>query len=288
MIDLHLHTTASDGRLTPRELVDRARIAGVSVMAVTDHDTVAAVAEARAYAASTGITAIAGIEITAVEEQRDVHMLAYFFDRHETGFAAFLTSQRATRVRRIAEMAARLESLGMPVDVQPMLDEAGRHPSKSIGRPRLARAMIDAGYVATTTEAFDRWLAQGCPAYVERQGSSPEEVIAIVHRAGGIASLAHPGRTRIDDRIPALREAGLDAIEVYHSDHDADMAASYQALARRLDVLVTGGSDFHGDPAHGIEPGASFLPEADWERLFAAHKVPLKPDATSTDTHGGV
>ena len=287
MIDLHLHTTASDGRLSPADLVAHAASRGVRILAVTDHDTTDGFDEASAAAIRSGVRVIPGIEITAVERGRDVHMLAYFFDRHEGGFAAFLTSQRATRVRRIAEMAARLESLGMPVDVQPLLDEAGRHPSKSIGRPRLARAMIDAGYVATTTEAFDRWLAQGCPAYVERQGSSPEEVIAIVHRAGGIASLAHPGRTRIDERIPALREAGLDAIEVYHSDHDADMSAAYLALARRLDVLVTGGSDFHGEPAHGIEPGASFLPEADWERLLAAHRVRLKPDTTSTDPHGG-
>jgi predicted metal-dependent phosphoesterase TrpH len=151
-----------------------------------------------------------------------------------------------------------------------LLDEAQRHSSKSIGRPRLARMMIEAGYVATTREAFDRWLGQGCPAFIERSGASPEEVIAIIHRAGGLVSLAHPGRTRIDARIATLRDAGLDAIEVYHSDHDTDMVATYLALANQLNFLITGGSDFHGDPAHGIEPGTSVLPEREWNRLVVA------------------
>jgi predicted metal-dependent phosphoesterase TrpH len=133
--------------------------------------------------------------------------------------------------------------------------------------------MIDAGYVATTREAFDRWLGRGCPAFVERPGVSPEEVIAIVHSAGGLVSLAHPGRTGIDDRISGLRAAGLDAIEVYHSDHDAGMVAAYLAMARHLDFMITGGSDFHGDPAHGITPGTSVLPESEWARLVGRRRT---------------
>jgi predicted metal-dependent phosphoesterase TrpH len=197
-------------------------------------------------------------------------MLAYFFDRREAAFSQFLAAQRVTRLTRIAEMATRLDALGMPVDVQTLLGQARRDTGKSIGRPGLARAMIDAGHVATTREAFDKWLAQGRPAYVERAGAPPEDVIGIVHGAGGIVSLAHPGRTQLDERIPALRDAGLDAIEVYHSDHDVEMAASYLDLARKLDLLITGGSDFHGEPAHGIEPGASSLPEPEWRRLLDA------------------
>ena len=269
MIDLHLHTTASDGRLTPTELVAHAAASGIRILAVTDHDTTDGFDEGAAEASRRGLLLIPGIEITAVDRGRDVHMLGYFFDRRDGGLVQFLTAQRATRIARIVEIANRLGALGMPVDVQPLLEEAQHQSSKSIGRPKLARAMIDAGYVATTREAFDRWLGQGCPAFIERAGASPEEVIGIVHRAGGLVSLAHPGRTRIDQRIAALRDAGLDAIEVYHSDHDAGMVATYLELARQLDVMITGGSDFHGDPAYGIEPGVSVLPEREWNRLAA-------------------
>jgi predicted metal-dependent phosphoesterase TrpH len=267
VIDLHLHTTASDGLLTPTELVAYVALSGVQILAVTDHDTTDGFDEAAAEARRRDVRLIAGIEITAVDRGRDVHMLGYFFDRSDAALAQFLATQRVTRVRRILEMAARLEALGMPVDVQPLVSEARSHTSKSIGRPRLARAMIEAGYVGSTREAFERWLGKGCPAFVERDGASPEEVIAIVHRADGLVSLAHPGRTRIDDRISTLREAGLDAIEVYHSDHDQATVTTYLELARQLNCLVTGGSDFHGDPAHGIEPGASRLPDDEWSRL---------------------
>ena len=270
MIDLHLHSTASDGRCTPRELVDRARAAGVSVMAVTDHDTVAAVAEVGTYAASTGLTAITGIEITAVEDQRDVHMLAYFFDPDNETLDAFLAAQRAIRVARVQAIGDRLAALGMPVDLSGVLADAGAGSSRSIGRPKVARAMIEAGYVADTREAFDKWLARGCPAFIARAGAPPEEVMTIVHRAGGLVSLAHPGRTQIDTRLEALRAAGLDALEVYHSDHDASAVAHYSDVARRLGLLATGGSDFHGDPVYGLEPGSSSLPAADWTHLLAA------------------
>lgn len=270
MIDLHLHTTASDGRLTPTALVGHAAAAGVRVLAVTDHDTTDGIDEAAAEAARRGLVLIPGIEITAVDQGRDVHMLGYFFDRDEPQLVEFLVGQRAARVRRIADIATRLAELGMPVDVEPLLDEARRQNSKSIGRPRLARAMVDKGYVATTREAFDSWLGQGRPACVERVGPSPQAVIEIVHRARGLVSLAHPGRTRIDEQIPLLRDAGLDAIEAYHSDHDLLIARLYAELADRLGLLLTGGSDFHGDPSHGVEPGAASLPEAAWAMLVDA------------------
>ena len=276
MIDLHLHTTASDGRLTPIELVARAAGSGVRILAVTDHDTTDGIDESAAEAARRGLVTVPGIEITAVENGRDVHMLGYFFDPFEESLVQFLIRQRASRITRDAAMSVRLAQLGLPVDVQPLLDDARAHNNKSIGRPALARAMIAAGHVATTNEAFDRWLGQGRPAFVERVGPTPEQVIGTLHRAGGIASLAHPGRTKIDGRIAALREAGLDAIEAYHSDHDAAATDGYLALARGLDLLVTGGSDFHGDPAHGLEPGASTLPQLEWERLSGARR-----------THGG-
>jgi predicted metal-dependent phosphoesterase TrpH len=270
MTDLHMHTTASDGRCTPRELVDRVVTAGVTVMAVTDHDTTASVDEVQALAGTRGVDAHAGIEITAVDDGRDIHVLGYFLNPAEPRLIEFLRAQRETRIARVRTIAARLAELGVPIDLQALLGEAERNRGRSIGRPQVARALEHAGHVADTKEAFDRFLRSGGPAFVSRPGSPPEVVIGIIHRAGGVASLAHPGRTRIDSRIAALAAAGLDALEVYHSDHDAAAIERYRGVARTLGLLVTGGSDFHGEPGHGIEPGASTLPPEEWQRLSAA------------------
>lgn len=270
LIDLHLHTTASDGRLSPAALVSRVAAAGVSVMAVTDHDTTAATSAVRRHARDAGIEAVSGIEVTAVEQRRDVHVLGYFVEPADPALAQFLESQRTRRVNRVEAIAARLESLGMAVDFQAIVAEARSEPGRAIGRPQVARAMVAAGYVRDTNEAFERWLAHGRPAFVPRDGTPVVDVIAIIHAAGGLASLAHPAKTAIDELIPLFRDAGLDAIEAYHSDHDAAAQARYAELARECGLLTTGGSDFHGDPAHGLEPGASPLPVPEWQRLVAA------------------
>jgi hypothetical protein len=272
MIDLHLHTTASDGRCTPRELVDRACVAGITVLAVTDHDTVDAVADVHAEARRRGLEPVVGIEITAVEVGRDVHVLGYFFDPSEPHLLEFLQMQRDTRIARVHRIAARLAGLGVPIDLQAVLDEAAQHPERSIGRPQLARALQRAGHVADTREAFDRFLGSGAPAFVSRPGRPPEEVIDVIHRAGGLASLAHPWRTQIDARIAELAAHGLDALEVYHSDHDAAAVEQYRRVATELGLLVTGGSDFHGDPTHGVEPGTAVLPADEWARLSAERR----------------
>ena len=267
MIDLHLHTTASDGRCSPSELVERAAAAGVTVMAVTDHDTTAAVGEAAAAGRTHGIEVVAGIEITAVEDGRDVHMLGYFVDPADTQLSAFLARQRAQRIERVKAVGERLARLGMPIDITPLLAQAKEDGGRSVGRPQIARAMIAAGYVADSNEAFDLWLATGRPAFVPRAGAPPEQVIAIVHAAGGLVSLAHPGQTAVDERIAAYAAAGLDALEVFHPDHDPASTVRYGEVASRLTLLVTGGSDFHGDPSHGWEPGAVTLPADAWRRL---------------------
>ena len=268
MIDLHLHSTASDGRLTPRELVDLAATAGLRVMAVTDHDTTAAVADVQALARAKGIDAVAGIEITSVMDGRDVHMLAYFIDIADVEFQRFLAAQRVSRVARLEAIGARLAELGMPVKLEAVLALARLQSSISVGRPQVARAMVAAGHVRDMHQAFDRWLGSDRPAFVPRVGPTPEQVVEIVHAAGGIVSIAHPGRTQIDDRLGPLHEAGLDAIEVYHSDHDAAAVEKYAAVAARFGLLVTGGSDFH-DPASALRPGAVTLPDGDWQRLQA-------------------
>jgi predicted metal-dependent phosphoesterase TrpH len=273
-IDLHLHTTASDGRCTPHQLVERAAKAGLAVMAVTDHDTTAAVDEVHTEARRRGIHTVTGIEITAVEEGRDLHVLGYMFDVQHRALAELLARQRAARVARVEAMGARLAAHGVPIDIGPMLEQVHREPGRSVGRPHVARAMVHAGYVADTNEAFDRWLERGRPGFVPREGPAPEAVIEIVHQAGGIASIAHPGQRNLAPRIPALAAAGLDAVEAFHPDHDAALVQEYTWIARDLNLFLTGGSDFHGDPAHGCEPGSVTLPAAEWERLQGTRRGP--------------
>ena len=270
MIDLHLHTTASDGRCSPAELVARVAQAGITVMAVSDHDTVAAVDEVRTIAAPRGIRSITGIEITAVEDGGDVHILGYFFDPANAQLAAFLTAQRQSRVTRVQEIANRLAALGMPVDVAPLITDAQRTSGRSIGRPQVARAMVAAGYATDMRDAFNRWLGDDGPGFVPRIGSPVADVVAVIHSASGLASMAHPGRTRRDGRIAEWRDAGLDALEAHHSDHTEQEVGRYRALASQLGMLITGGSDYHADPTRPIEPGTASLPQADWMRLDAA------------------
>ena len=270
LIDLHLHTTASDGRCTPGELVERAAHAGLSVLAVTDHDTTAAIDEVQQLAAERGIETISGIEITAVDEGRDLHVLGYFLDPRNEALDRFLAAQRAARLARADAIGQRLAALGMPIDLGPVFARAAADSRRAIGRPLIARAMVEAGHVADIQEAFDRWLGAGCPAFVPRSGAPPEVVVAIIHEAGGLASLAHPGKLRREPAVAPLAAAGLDAVEVFHPDHDAALVDRYLAVAREFRLLVTGGSDFHGDPAHGLEPGAVTLPAAAFERLRRA------------------
>jgi predicted metal-dependent phosphoesterase TrpH len=270
VIDLHLHTTASDGRYSPAQLVDRVRTAGLTVMSVTDHDTVAGLAEARGCAEAAGITFVDGIEITSVNAERDVHMLGYFIDPHDPQLAQFLETQRASRVARVREIGERLHRLGLGVDVDAILAAASAKPGVSVGRPLIARALVAAGHVYSISDAFERYLGTGQPAFVPRIGQSPSDVVAVIHRAGGLASLAHPGVTRQPALIEPLVSAGLDAIEVFHSDHPPALQQDLLVLAQRLDLLVTGGSDYHGEGDRGRVLGGSTLPRAAFERLVSA------------------
>lgn len=240
------------------------------MIAVTDHDTTASVGEVQALAAARGIRAISGIEITAVDDGRDVHVLGYFFDPADASLSAFLAAQREARITRVGAIAERLASLGMAVDVEPLLAAARLQTGRSIGRPQVARAMVAAGHVGDTREAFDKWLGSGLPAFIPRHGARSEEVVSVIHAAGGLASIAHPGKSMTDHGIAALRQVGLDAIEAFHPDHAPAVVAHYLGLARSMDLLTTGGSDFHGDPGHGLSPGSVTLPEDEWHRLLSS------------------
>jgi predicted metal-dependent phosphoesterase TrpH len=268
LIDLHTHTTASDGRCTPEELVARASAAGVTVLSVTDHDTVGGSEAAAAACAARRIEFVPGIEITAVVDGVDVHVLGYFFDLGSASLSAFLTRQRQQRVDRVYVILERLAAHGIVLDADAILKPALENRSTAAGRPWIARALVAAGHTKTTDEAFTRWLADGRPAFVPRGGAPPAEVFGRIHEAGGIASLAHPVHVGHDEWLPGFTSAGLDALEAYHSDHDAAATRHYLALAGRLGLAVSGGSDYHADDLHGpATPGSVSLPAEAYERL---------------------
>jgi 3',5'-nucleoside bisphosphate phosphatase len=270
VIDLHTHTTASDGRCTPDQLVARASTAGVRILAVTDHDTVAGCAPVEAACAKAGIEFVTGIEITAVLDERDIHVLGYFIDPLSEPLQAFLVTQRRQRVDRVHQIVARLAARGIVLDADAILRPAAIDATKAVGRPWIARALVAAGHVPDVGSAFEHWLARGRPAFVPRLGAQPGEVFARIHDAGGIASLAHPSTTGRDDAIPGFVDAGLDALEAFHSDHDEAATLGYLQMAKSLGILVSGGSDFHGDESHGpAAPGAISLPDAMFDRLKA-------------------
>jgi predicted metal-dependent phosphoesterase TrpH len=254
VIDLHLHTTASDGRSTPDALVAEVQAAGIRIMAVTDHDTVAGIGPASAAARAAGVEFVAGIEITAVHERRDLHMLGYFLDVAHPALGPFLLRQRAERRRRIQVIAERLDHIGAPIDQARLIARADDGTGRSLGRPLVAAALVEAGHAVDIADAFHRYLGEGRPAYVERAGASPAEVVALVRDAGGLSALAHPGKLGRDAIIPDLVAAGLTAIEVFHPDHSPADVRRYDELARRAGLLVTGGSDYHG-PGSGRTAG---------------------------------
>lgn len=230
----------------PAALVGRAADAGITTLSLTDHDTIAGLDDARAAASARGLTLINGIEITAVDSGRDVHILGYFFDPSDAPLKTFLVTQRDDRIRRVHEMAERLAQLGAPIDTAPLLAH-GRDGGRSVGRPHVADALVAAGHVRSRDEAFARFLSHGGPAFIPRKGAPPEDVVSVITSAGGVASLAHPGLTAIDDLIPRLAAAGLQALEARHTDHDPATEARYRALAASLGLAVSGGSDFHDD-----------------------------------------
>lgn len=283
MIDLHLHTTASDGRSTPEQLARQLKRAGITIAAVTDHDTTAAIADVRAHAEPLGTRIIAGIEITAVQHSEDVHMLGYGFDPDHPALVAFLEAQRVDRRRRLEEMHAKLVALGVPVDIEAELAGATGKSGKALGRPLLAIALVNAGYVKSVAEAFEKYLGHGGPAFVSRRGASPADVVALVHDAGGVVSVAHPGKLKNDALIEPLAEAGLDAIEAHHPDHDVIATAMYRARAKSLGLLVTGGSDFHGRESGRVDAmGRVTLPADDFARL--AERFPRASSDSARDT----
>jgi predicted metal-dependent phosphoesterase TrpH len=241
-VDLHAHSTASDGATTPSELVAAARQAGLAAIALTDHDTVAGVGEASAAGAGAGVRVVPGVELSAVDASGETHLLGLHLADLDALDArlAELREMRRTRAERIVQ---RLNALGVRVTMDDVLEQAA---GGAIGRPHVARALIANGWAGDVRSAFDRYLAAGRPAFVPKDGLSLADAIGMVHRAGGIALLAHPGASATAERLKALVALGLDGVEVRHPSHDEAEIARILALTDLLGLLPSGGSDWHG------------------------------------------
>jgi len=266
-VDLHTHTIASDGMLTPRELVAEAARRGVRVLAVTDHDSTDGLAEAMETARRyPPLTIVPGIEINCDVEGAEIHILGYYMDYEAAWFQDFCRAQREERRARVHRTAERLAALGMPIDVERVfaLVQEG-----SAGRPHVARVMVERGYVKSVREAFDKYLAAGKPAHVPRKKLTPEGAVRLLRKAGGVPVFAHPGLAGRDELIPSLVAAGLMGIECYYSEHSPAQRGAYLDLCREHGLIATGGSDFHGPQVRAAMLGNPTVPLAVWEALQA-------------------
>ena len=262
-IDLHAHTTASDGSLTPAELVGKAHALGLTALAVTDHDTLAGLAEARAAARGIGLDLVPGVELSVEDDAGRFHLLGYGFDPGNDALAQTLITLRRSRAARNEQMAQKMAALGLPVTMDDVRAEAGED-AQVIARPHFARALIKKGVVTSVAEAFDKYLSTGKPLYLPKEVLTPHDAIALIHGAGGVAVMAHPGLVPLDeaalaDRLESLaREDGLDGLEAYYSQHSPADTDRFLALAAHLGLLVTGGSDFHGIAKPHVPLGVVF------------------------------
>ena len=280
LIDLHVHSNASDGTDSPAEVIRRAEAAGLDVLALTDHDTQAGLAEASA-ALPDGLTLIPGMELSCQLDGRSVHLLAYLFDQEDQSLRAETAQIRDDRTYRARAMVDRMRALGADVTWEQVAEIAG---DAVVGRPHLARALAASGAVATPADAFTAdWIADGGRAFVDRYAPDLARAVGLVRAAGGVPVLAHPrspGYEIPDEVIVGLAGAGLGGIEVFHFDHDESQRLRLTALARSLDLIMTGGSDDHGSYRPGGRPpvlagtndrglGSETTPPEEYERLLA-------------------
>lgn len=266
--DLHTHTSRSDGTLDPERLVHRAAERGVRVLAVTDHDTVEGLPAAQNAAEEHDVQLLAGVELSVTEKDEEVHLLAYAIDPGHNALGEHLRSFREARRQRAWEMVDRLRRHGLTVDDE--LATSIFRETSAVGRPHVAAALVQAGHVESSRQAFDQYLSRDGPGFVPKPSVPAGETIAVVHEAEGIAVLAHPGHWTKGARIRRLIDCGLDGLEVIHPSHDASLRGYYERLATGYDLLMTGGSDYHG--TNRDEPnrlGHCGLSRAQWERCRA-------------------
>lgn len=257
-IDLHTHTTASDGTLTPAALVGRARERGLRAVAITDHDTVEGLPEALAEGEKTGFEVVPGVEISVDYNNGEMHILGYYINHTSEPLLASLAQLQEYRRERNPRMILKLREQGMDISIEEVEQAAG---GSVVGRPHFAAVMVKKGYVADTREAFDKYLGAGQAAYVKKEKLTPEEGIRLIQAAGGVPVLAHPkylkdhNADRLSALLEKLKSVGLKGIEAYYTTHTSAETDLYLELARRHELLVTGGSDFHGANKPEIELG---------------------------------
>ncbi len=283
-IDLHTHSLRSDGAYAPAELVRRAAARGVRAQALSDHDTLAGVAEAVVEGERLGVRVIPATELNTESDWGDIHVLGYFLRPGDDALEATLRRLREDRRRRIERMVERLAALGFPVALDRVLAIA---QGGALGRPHLAQALFEAGYVLSYDDAFRTLIGKDSPAYVARVGLTPLEAVRLVREHGGVSSLAHPG-TAIDLEValPQLVDAGLAGIECYYASHPAAATVRYLRLAAGYDLVPTGGSDFHGRGEHGAPLGGVWMPRDTVEAL-EARRVPIGTTVAGSPYHAG-
>ena len=262
--DLHLHTTCSDGAQSPAEVVACAKAVGLDLIAITDHDTVAGFPEALREGKNLGVEIMAGVEISTYVEEKSVHILGYMMDIDNDAFKSMIKENLQARRDRMERMVDKLNELGYKAPLSEVLDYVG---SATMGRALLARYLVDQGYFSHINQVFAKILGDGKPVYEPVPQLSPEEAIETVKNAGGVTSLAHPGYTGVDEMIPRFAEAGLTAIEVENPQHSVKDRRKYREMAKRLGLLVTGGSDSHGSEIAGRTVGSEKVGGADVLRL---------------------
>jgi predicted metal-dependent phosphoesterase TrpH len=269
-IDLHTHSIRSDGALSPADLIKRAAVRGVRTLALADHDTLAGVGEAVAIGQELGVRVIPATELNTESEWGDAHILGYFIDPGDAQLEERLRWLRSNRGKRIELMVGKLRGLGYAIDLNRVLEIA---QGGALGRPHLAEALAEKGYVGSYEEAFDTILAKDSPAYVARVGLAPLEAVELVRRHGGVPSLAHPGTVvGLEAILPRMVAAGLAGLECYYGEHSPEMTARCLQLARTHALVPTGGSDFHGRGDHGVDLGAVFVPQETIEMLESRHR----------------
>jgi predicted metal-dependent phosphoesterase TrpH len=258
-VDLHMHSTASDGAVAPADVVAAAQRAGLSAIALTDHDTVDGVAAAQAAGASLGVRVIAGVELSAVDEGAEIHVLGLHL-AHPEHMAAALDELKESRRERAKLIVERLNSLGIPVTLEAVYAAAD---GGAVGRPHIAKALVAGGWARDFRDAFDRWLGNGKPACIEKRTVTFEEAARLIHEAGGLAVYAHPGGAASRAELEDLASLGLDAVEVRHPSHTADEIVRLSALTNELGLVPSGGSDWHG-AREGYRALGSMKVSADW------------------------
>lgn len=257
--DLHTHTYHSDGTRSPKEVIDVAIAHGLSIVSISDHDNLAAFFEIKTYADERGVTLVPGIELSCIYEGIDVHVLAYAFNPHDERIAQRLEGFRETRHQRGRAIVERLRSVGVNIDPV-RVDELAA--GGSMGRPHVARALVEAGYVASVSEAFDKYLGTGKPGYVEKERFAISEAVSMIRSAGGVTSIAHPTLYPDHNRlVPQLLDEGIDAIEVMHPQVDENHRHRYASVARFRGKFTTGGSDDHGTVKTSETLGTIRVPE---------------------------